>query len=387
MIAGPEFTQDKRRLLDLLLQQPDLVERDLDVVETGVEFGPALRMDAVLRDAIGRPTLLFLLDHGEVSSLPGWLLDAQLWIAENQHLLRRFLGAHGIRWDLAPRFLVLAFEIGSPLLDRLAYLAGIDVDAYELRSLRIGDEVRWAAVPRAGAGLQFSAGVALVKDGAGALPSERTRALQEQLVQGIQGIDPEIVWCGSRYGQEATWRDQRLVHLRASARGLEIRLPALTADESARICWPRARPPGTPRGPSPRRAVAKPGRGSVSDPGRGSLVGPGDSSQHAEAAAPDRDLMVFDERSLARVLDGVLRRYLDLQLLWSADRTVETGPAGAVDHPPAEPVAEPAPSGSIPKHLRPAVGLRTVADLGTVDLGSTGLAHRRRGGAALGGSH
>ena len=258
MIAGPELFQDRTHILELLLHHPDVVERDLVLIERDVELGGRLLLDGLMRDASGRATLLFVVGRGEQAEFPARVVESVLWVRDNLSVLRRYLGDSGIRWEIPCRCLILCQEGDPALMRRLETLAGIDLDLMELRSIRLRNQNCWAAVPRFSLG-DGAAAVARAVQGNQPAVSAEMRSLWTSLLDRLARIDRDLMLDTDRYSAEVSWRGARLARLRL--RPAEVAVELLHTD--------------------------------------GSL---------------DGDLaMVKDERGAASLLDRVLRRFLVLQ--------------------------------------------------------------------------
>jgi hypothetical protein len=262
MIAGPELTDDRTAVLDLLASQADLLEKDLVLLEHDLELGSRFVLDGLLRDGAGRPVLLFVTGASDEPDLTSRILDCEAWVRDNSFLLRRHLGRAGIHWDQAPRCVVVGHEVHHACVRKIRALSGIEIDVFELRMLRVAGRTFWAGVRCPGSP---------VADGRSGPGPERIwiddpglRALWDAMLDAVGRIDRRLFFEGDRYREDAIWNGHSLATFRA-AEGL-IRVD-----------------------------VAGDARG---------------------------ELLVHDDRSMRSAVDAVLRKYLHVR----AAAAVEPGP-------------------------------------------------------------
>jgi hypothetical protein len=148
MISGPLCPRNREGLRELMELHLAEVERGLLIVEVDVELESGCSIDGLAMDAAGRPVLLFAADGEGADELPAHVLAARAWLSgSGSALLARFVSRDGLDWALAPRFVVLAFEMRPLLQAQLADLSHLGVEVYQVRSFRLGGRQLIGAVP------------------------------------------------------------------------------------------------------------------------------------------------------------------------------------------------------------------------------------------------
>jgi len=233
MISGPVLPRNHAGLWELIDGHLDDVERGLVVVERDLELEPDCRVDALLKDAAGRPVFL-LLAHPELEhELPARLLALRGWLVSGLALLARFVRHDGLDYELPPRLLALGFELPGRVLQQLGELRNAGVEVHQFCSLRIGGRERGGLMPALGAEGSISCGSV---QSVGRLPSgvrdPKVETLGARFLDLMQRLDPDVQVTGDRYSRAFTYAGVALAELQLCDGGLQVSVP-LSAPASA----------------------------------------------------------------------------------------------------------------------------------------------------------
>src|SRR5437868_830692 len=106
MIAGPITPRNRMGALDLVRQRAGVLERGLSFLHENLELGATLGsscvVDALLRDAVGTPVLVFAPDDEDTRELPGRILEAECWYRRHGQALQHALPDVDLATNQAP---------------------------------------------------------------------------------------------------------------------------------------------------------------------------------------------------------------------------------------------------------------------------------------------
>lgn len=237
MISGPVFPRTRGGLMELVERQLDQVERGLAVLETDLELEPGCEIEALARDAAGRPVLVLLVDPGEPRQITPRLLAARAWLAAGTPLLARALSTPGVDWSLPLRFVVVGFEVSDALVEQLAQAGGGQLDVYELRPFRIGARHLLGALPRlhAAAAARSESGFTVP----GGLDDGEARGVCSHFLDLMQRLEPDLQVFGDRYSRSFRLDGEVLADLLVHGQGLLVTLPGVDERERRHVITSR----------------------------------------------------------------------------------------------------------------------------------------------------
>lgn len=230
MISGPILTRTRDGLRNVLRQHLEGAERGLVVVQDDLLFEGGCRVDALARDAHGTPVLLFLVMPEEDRDLAGRVLDAQAWMTANPRLLAQALPLRGVRYDQAPRVVVVGFEIPEALLGRLATLRLPSLDVYQVSWFSAGGELKVGMVPLVGAALAGEQDGFRVPAG---IDDPRQRSLCSRFLDLLQRLDPGLEVFGDRFSRRFSLAGRAVGELRQVDGRLQFEVPR--GDQAAAV--------------------------------------------------------------------------------------------------------------------------------------------------------
>lgn len=219
MITGPILPRTRAGLWSLLAQHEDRIERGLVVLETDLQLDERARVDALARDALGHPVLMFGWLAGEDDDLPLRVLDALAWFQRNVPLLRESLVLPGLRVEREPRALVLGFDLASTLVEKLSRLREPRLEAYEFRAFATGGAMHVGVVPVLGPALSADEHSFRAPSG---VTEPRHRTLCVRFLERMQKLDPGLQVLGDRYARRLRLDGVTLVELRVGIDGPEV---------------------------------------------------------------------------------------------------------------------------------------------------------------------
>ena len=284
MISGPIVPRNRVGLWELVRQRTQLVERGLTVLQEGLELGsgPGCPVDFFAQDALGAPVLIFGVAEDGSRDLPGRVLEAEVWFARHGRALLRAFPEFALRADLPARVLVVGFEVGTELIERLARVASPQLEILQLCSFfargesHVDVEILWPREARN----QALAGLPPVT------LETQPREHCVRFMDLMRRLDPKVAVFGDRYTRSFWLGGKQLCELQVDADGVQVSvgedlLPldgpdAIDAavDRVLRICYQTGTDADQPQereaapliaGPAPSRMSLEPIRRTVAE--------------------------------------------------------------------------------------------------------------------------
>lgn len=222
MISGPVFPRNGEGLSELVDSHLDEIEHGMVLVERDLEFSPDCRVDALAKDAAGRPVFLFFAQQDAEALLPGRILTASAWLVSGMPLLRSFVTHDGLEYGEAPRMIVLGFDLHASVLQQLGQLREVGVEVYQYCSVRVSGSERGGVFPVLGA-------CALGEDGPRQLPDgvrdPQARTLGGRFLDLMRRLDPDVQVTGDRYSRTFSYGTDVLAELSLRDGHLCVRVP------------------------------------------------------------------------------------------------------------------------------------------------------------------
>jgi hypothetical protein len=221
MISGPVSPHTRTGLSDLLEQHLERIESGLAVVAWNLELDDGCEVDALARDAAGRPVFLFAVDpQGEPDLVPR-LLRAKRWLADGVELLARSPRLAGVDFALPSRLMVVGLGAMPELVDQLAALRADCFEVYRLRRFRVDGELVVAVQALSAAGPGAGEQPFRLPSGVTG-PAARTHGAR--FLELMQRLDPSLQVTGDRYSRSFCFGGAKLAELRLEGGRLAVRL-------------------------------------------------------------------------------------------------------------------------------------------------------------------
>ena len=221
MISGPNVPTNDEGLLALLESEPEAVETGLELVALGLALGDGLVVDAVARDAVGKPVAVVLAcDEERDNDLSVRMLSLHHWFGEHARFLTGRVPGVAFPADGTVRLMVIGTSLRAPVV---ASLNGLGIPLLQvLRVMAFELDGKSCFGVR---DLSGSEGAHDSFDVPVAVSAAEMQDLGRRFLDLVRRLDSAIEVRGDRYGRRLYMQGQLLAALRVQPKGLAVSLP------------------------------------------------------------------------------------------------------------------------------------------------------------------
>jgi hypothetical protein len=220
MISGPIVPTNSEGLLELVVGDPERIETGLRIVARGLALDRDTRVDAIGRDAVGRPVAVLLLTGQDGEQAAVRVLSLSRWFARNARFLAGAIPGVAFPAEGAVRIIAIGAGLDHGVVTALCGLGLPDVQVLQIETFRIQERTCFGVRDLTGAETQHD-----TFDLPSAITAPLQREIGSRFLDLLERLEPHLEIRGDRFGRRFFLAGHALCELRLEERGLAVRLP------------------------------------------------------------------------------------------------------------------------------------------------------------------